>query len=82
MIRFELPTGRTVMLTAEKWLSLTDEDIQKLIAEDKGVFISDPFDDFDYKESRKLNLPELEVEDLDEETIKQIKKEIDGEATG
>jgi len=40
---FQLPTGKTVYLTIEEYLNLTDEDIQYLVSLDYGESILNPF---------------------------------------
>jgi hypothetical protein len=41
MVPFQLPTGKTILI--EDPFSLSDEDIQNLIADDLGVEINNPF---------------------------------------
>lgn len=40
---YQLPTGKTVYLTLEEYLELTDQDIQYLISVDYGESILNPF---------------------------------------
>ena len=40
---YQLPTGKTVYLSVEEYLALTDADIQYLIAADIGDVITNPF---------------------------------------
>jgi len=40
---FQLPTGKTVYLTIEEYLDLTEQDIQYLISLDYGESILNPF---------------------------------------
>lgn len=43
MIHYQLPTGKTVHLTVEEYLNLSDEDIQYMMAYDMGETILNPF---------------------------------------
>jgi hypothetical protein len=67
-VYYQLPNGKTVYLTIEEFLSLTDQDIQYLVSLDYGESILNPFSgsavdkcqqdkhyDFDY-----LNMEEYE----------------------
>lgn len=81
MMNYQLPTGKTVCISFEDWLNLTDEKIQDMIAKDAGIEVDDPFSNFSYKERKPNNyqLPPIEgVEPIDEEIIEEIKKQIDG----
>ena len=40
---YQLPSGKTVYLSIDEYLSLTDADIQYLIASDIGDVITNPF---------------------------------------
>ena len=40
---YQLPNGKTVYLTVEEYLDLTDADIQYLMSIDYGEYIVDPF---------------------------------------
>ena len=40
---YQLPNGKTVYLTIEEFLSLTDQDIQYLISIDYGESVLNPF---------------------------------------
>jgi hypothetical protein len=43
VIIYQLPNGKTVYLSVEEFLSLTDQDIQYLISVDCGESILNPF---------------------------------------
>lgn len=40
---YQLPTGKTIDISFEYWLTLTDEELQLIIASDSGVMIPSPF---------------------------------------
>jgi len=42
-MNYQLPNGKVVYLSIDEYLSLTDEDIQYLIACDYGDVITNPF---------------------------------------
>ena len=42
-MNYQLPNGKVVYLSIDEYLSLTDEDIQYLIACDYGDVVSNPF---------------------------------------
>jgi hypothetical protein len=80
LIPYELPNGRTVMLTIDQILNLDDLAIQDMMAKNLGMEILDPFANLDFREfqtkEHELPSPE-EIEPLDEDSIKKIKDEID-----
>jgi hypothetical protein len=40
---YQLPSGRTIEITVEQYLDMTDEDIEYLIAYNHGNIIEQPF---------------------------------------
>lgn len=42
-MNYQLPNGKTIYLTVEEYLSLTDQDIQYIIALDLGEGVLNPF---------------------------------------
>jgi len=42
-MNYQLPNGKTVYLTIEEYLSLSDEDIQYLVSLDVGESVLNPF---------------------------------------
>ena len=82
MIPYQRGNGKTVMLTFEQWLNLTDEKIQDLIADNEGYEIDNPFDkvidrarDYEiYTDIPKDLTPDI-PEELDIEDIKKIEGE-------
>lgn len=77
MVKYQLSTGKTVLLTMEQFLEMTDEKEQELIAADSGVEINDPFNDFTPTSQNNDQEIELEIEEIPLEEIKKIKKEFD-----
>lgn len=79
---FQLPNGKTVMLTIDQILKLDEISIQELMAKDIGFEIDDPFATIKYREfqNKEYELPDPEdVEPLNENEIIDIKKQVDGE---
>ena len=42
-MNYQLPNGKVIYISIEEYLSLTDEDIQHLIALDYGDVVANPF---------------------------------------
>jgi hypothetical protein len=42
-MNYQLPNGKTIYLTIEEYLNLTDEDIQYLVSLDLGESVLNPF---------------------------------------
>lgn len=81
-MRYQLPTGKTCTISLEQFLSMTDLDLEALIAADCGSFLEDPFSDFDaieHKDKPKIESEIPQVEEIPEEEIEQIKKELQNE---
>lgn len=81
-VPYQLPNGKTVMLSIDQILDMDDLSIQDLMAKNIGWDIDDPFTNLSYKEfdSKGYTTPEIDeyVEPLDEDSINEIKKQIDG----
>ena len=74
---YSLSNGKTVRISFEDWLSLTDERIQELLASDAGYYTEDPFIDLDEGyDKKKYSLPDLSIEELDPDQVKEIEDEI------
>lgn len=58
MTYFQLPTGKTILV--DDILSLTDEDIQKFIADDSGREINDPFFQGNADEIGFIEIPDID----------------------
>jgi len=43
MMAYQLSTGKTIYITFEEWLNLTDEKEQEYIANNTGYTVNDPF---------------------------------------
>lgn len=77
-VRYNLPTGKVVLLTDDEFWNLDDEKIQELIAFDRGIFIDDPFMDIKVKDFKPLlDIPDLELDELPEDIKKEIDKEFE-----
>lgn len=81
-MNYQLSTGKTINITFEQWSDLDDEKIQEYISNDSGIFLDDPFINVNFKEFKKFNIPEIEMEDLSEEDIKIIENEIKRDTEG
>lgn len=85
MVRYELGNGKTIFISMEDYLDMTDEKLQEYIAKDSGYMVEDPFNEPNFKDFSLKNYEVLNVdvivdpldEDIVEEIIKEIKKEID-----
>lgn len=77
-MKYQLPTGKTINISFEQYLSLDDEKIQELIASDMGIFVEDPFVSLGAENERddQPKTPNLDVEELSNEDIEDIKKQI------
>lgn len=60
-----LPNGKTIEMSVDQYLSMTDEDYQYLVAAGVGEEISDPFHNSYIKHGE--NYSEEEFEEIDEE---------------
>lgn len=81
MVKYQLKTGKTIFITVDQWLDMTDEKEQEYMAKDAGYEINDPFSEPNYREfiSKGYNVPNIDehIESLDEDSVNEIKKEID-----
>lgn len=80
-VYYEL-NGKTIILTIDQYFDLDDEKIQDLIADNRGFEVNDPFCDINFKEFKKFNVPEVEINDLSEQDIKNIENEIKRDTEG
>lgn len=82
-MKYQLKTGRTVSITLEQFLSMTDADIENMVASDLGHYIEDPFMDLggsDYNPEPEAKIPDLpDTEPIPEEEIEEIKKQLEDE---
>lgn len=76
---FNLPNGRTIEISFEQWLQLTDEDIEYLTAcEHHGELIEDPFfNSAAFKDKQKFIKDDLP--NLDSVSIEQMIEDLDAE---
>ncbi len=79
MIKYQIgQTGKTVLITFEQWLNLTDEDIQEMVAANSGMSVDDPFSDFFMKEVT-YESPDLSIEDIPDDIKKEIEDDLKSE---
>lgn len=80
MVKWQLPTGKTILITMDEWFDMTDEKIQKKISEDAGTFINDPFANFDARDKNDsiegVN-EEIPIIEIPNEDLEDIKKELE-----
>ena len=60
---YQLPNGKTVYLSLEEYLNLTDEDVQYLISTGIGASPTNPF------YGSAINKPRVRVDDEEEEEV-------------
>lgn len=85
--KYQLPTGKTVILTDDEFFDLDDDKLQQLIAEDRGIFLENPFEDLNLREFKKFDnndeiiiLDDLpNIEEIPIEVIKNIENEFNTE---
>jgi len=70
-MRYQLPTGICVEINIETYLTLSDNDIQALIADNQGLDYDDPFaasvlkyGEFDVDEDVYTDFEDEEIKDL------------------
>jgi len=70
-MRYQLPTGICVEINIETYLTLSDDDIQALIADNQGLDYDDPFaasvlkyGEFDVDEDVYTDFEDEEIKDL------------------
>ena len=77
---YNLPNGKTIYLTIEEYLNLTDGDVQFLMAIDAGTHVS-PFFNFSNNSNTKLEKENIDLDylpdDLKEEDIQNLSYEED-----
>lgn len=71
MIPYQLPTGKTIYLSFEEFIDMTDQKEQEYIANDIGYHVHDPFymSAIHHKDKKDKIIPEfinIQVIDLDE----------------
>lgn len=75
LVKYQLRSGRTVFITLDQYLDMTDEFHQQLEASGKGVFIEDVFADFDNTSQNTDQEEIIELEELPEDIRKEIEDE-------
>tara|TARA_R100000278_G_C5475130_1_gene166070 strand:- start:1519 stop:1764 length:246 start_codon:yes stop_codon:yes gene_type:complete len=73
-MNYQLPNGKVVYLSIDEYLSLTDEDIQYLIACDYGDVITNPFSGsaVDTKKKPEETEPREFLDNLDDEDFPNL----------
>lgn len=78
-IRYQLPNGKTILISYDEFEKLDSNKIQDLIANNSGVYIDDPFvKDVDKnKNYQEFELFDIDFNELPPEEVEKIKKETD-----
>lgn len=58
---YQLPNGKTITLTVEEYLDLTDSDIQYLISLDAGEGSHSPWHQSAIRNTRSINLEDMDT---------------------
>ena len=74
-MKYQLANGKTINISFEKWLDLTDNDIQELLAKDSGRFVEDPFSD-DVLPFYDVKMKNNEIEEIPLEKLPPEDKEL------
>ncbi len=78
LIRYQLRSGKTILISLDDYLDMTDELHQKFEASGGGYDILDPFDNFsNNSQNSDIQDIEIEIEELTEEEIRRIQEEFD-----
>ena len=75
---YQLPNGKTIYLTVEEFLDLTDQDIQALMGMNAGEAVSSPFYGSAIKKGRsRQKTDEDEEEEVEEDRSIDFQQEYD-----
>lgn len=69
---YQLPTGKTIELSFEQFINMTDDDQQYLIARNYGDHVSNPFHHSVLKDLHDTVVDEIEGCALPEEELKEL----------
>ena len=76
---YNLKSGKTIQISFEQWLNMTEEDEEYLIATDTGSFRNNPISDssFDFKQEETELTNQKEINELDELSPEEKLQDID-----
>lgn len=57
---YQLPNGKTISISVDQWLDMTDEDIQFLVSINYGDIILSPFYQSSIREAKSKLLPPVD----------------------
>lgn len=72
---FQLPTGKTIYLTVDEYLNLTDADVQYLVSINCGDALLDPFYGSAVEKNTKESYYDFDYLPNDEDEINNIPSE-------
>lgn len=92
-MHYQLPSGKVVEMSVEKYLDMSDEDLKYFVAQDSGNLIDDPFhgstleraqveefDENDFDDFISKNLFDItEVSDIEKYLDADVQREFDDE---
>jgi len=74
-VLFQLPTGKTIYLTVDEYLNLTDADVQYLVSINCGDALLDPFYGSAVEKNTKESYYDFDYLPNDEDEINNIPSE-------
>jgi hypothetical protein len=69
---YQLPSGKTIEISTEKYLQMSDDDLQYFAAQDAGDSIENPFFGSSLDKSTFIGLSEDELDELIEDQIYEV----------
>jgi len=76
---YQLPNGKTIHLTTEEYLSLTDQDIQYLMSVNAGESVQNPWHGSPIYKRKRPYIEDEEPLDEDEESVESDEDILDHE---
>jgi hypothetical protein len=74
-VLFQLPTGKTIYLTVDEYLNLTDADVQYLVSINCGDALLDPFYGSAVEKNTKESYYDFDYLPNDEDEVNNIPSE-------
>ncbi len=69
---YQLPSGKTIEISTEKYLQMSDDDLQYFVAQDAGDSIENPFFGSSMEKSKFVGLSDDELEDLIDTNLVEV----------
>jgi len=77
-MQYNLKTGKTITISFEQWLNMTEEDEEFLVASDMGSFRENPFSDSSFDgDIITEEIHQKEIKEIDELTPEEKFEHID-----